>query len=312
MVYFIVFLIICLLVLILYFKLSAGVCKNKNSMEGKVIIVTGANSGIGFETARELAARGGRIILACRNVEKGQEAVKKIINSTKNSNVCIKQINLASLNSVRKFADEINSTEKRLDVLIHNSGVYCTGLKFTEDSLEEQFATNYFGPFLLNHLLLDLLKRSAPSRIIVVSSFAYRTSNLDLENMNCEKHINSTFLTYSNTKLANILFVHELSKKLNGTGVTANSLHPGLVKTGIFRNTPWYTKFIILPIIYPFLKDPKSGAQTTIYLATDDSVRDTSGKYFADCKPAWILPGARDDIKSKELWGKSEILTKIK
>nr|XP_042897400.1 retinol dehydrogenase 12-like [Parasteatoda tepidariorum] len=312
MIYLISIVLISLLFLKLYLKVSAGVCRNRNSMEGKVVIITGANSGIGFETALEMAARKAKVILACRNLELGQAAANEIIARSCNTDVYVRRIDLSSLDSVKEFAAEIHATEKRLDVLIHNAGTTPkSGLHLTKDNLEEQFATNHFGPFLLNHLLLDLLKMSAPSRIIVVSSVTHWWANLDLDNMNCEKCVRHPYWIYCSTKLANILFVRELSKRLEGTGVTANSLHPGGVRTKIARNAQWYIKYIIIPVIYFFLKDSKSGAQTSIYLATSEEVKNISGQYFVDCKPAWTSPKAKDDLKAKELWKKCEILTKI-
>ncbi|CAL1286372.1 unnamed protein product [Larinioides sclopetarius] len=289
---------------------SAGVCRSRNSMEGKVIIVTGANSGIGFETAKDLAARKGRVILACRSLERGQKAAESIIKSTRNYDVVVRHLNLSSLDSVRRFASEIANSEKRLDVLIHNAGMTPKPGKFlTEDNFELQFATNHLGPFLLTSLLLDLLKKSAPSRIIVVSSITHHWAKLDLDNLNCEKFERHPYWVYCSTKLANILFVRELAKRLEGTGVTVNALHPGGVKTAIARNAQWFIKYLIIPAIYMFLKDSKSGAQTTIYLAVSDEVKHTTGQYFVDCKPAWTSRSARDDAKAKKLWDLSEKLT---
>ncbi|GFT96551.1 hypothetical protein NPIL_445621 [Nephila pilipes] len=279
-------------------------------MEGKVIIVTGANSGIGFETAKDLAARKGRVILACRDLNRGQKATESIIKATGNNNVVFRRLDLSSLNSVRQFASEIKKTEERLDVLIHNAGVTPSpGKHLTEDKLELQFATNHFGPFLLTHLLLDLMKNSAPSRIVVVSSITHHLASLDLNNLNCEKNTRHPFWIYCSTKLANILFVRELAKRLQGTGVTVNALHPGGVKTAIARNSQGIIKYFIIPVVYFFLKDSVSGAQTSIYLAVSDEVKNTTGQYFVDCKPAWISRLARDETKAKLLWNLSEKLT---
>lgn len=300
------------LALKLYVKLSCGVCKCKTSMEGKVIVITGANTGIGFETAKDLAHRKGRVILACRDIKRGTEAAESIKSLTGNRNVVFRQLDLSDLESVRKFASVVNATEERLDVLIHNAGMTPgSGLHLTQDNLELQFATNHFGPFLLTHLLLDLLKKSAPSRIVVVSSVTHHWATLDLDNLNSEKYIRHPYWVYCSTKLANVLFVKELAKRLRGTGVTVNALHPGGVKTGIARNGQWYVKYVIIPVIYLFLKDCKSGAQTSIYLAVSGDVQGTTGEYFADCKRAWISRSARDETKARKLWQISEKLTGI-
>lgn len=282
-------------------------------MEGKNVIVTGANSGIGFETALELAKRKARVILACRSMERGKTAAEKIISQTGNNNVAVHHLDLSSLESVRRFASEMNASLVKLDVLIHNAG--CTpkpGLHLTEDNLELQFCTNHFGPFLLNHLLLELLKKSAPSRIVVVSSITHLWARIDLENLNCEKYERDPYWVYCTTKLANILFVRELAKRLEGTGVTANALHPGGVRTPIFKNARWFIKYLILPVAFPFFKSAKEGAQTSIYLAVADEVKNESGLYFVDCKRSWTSAKARSDKIAQELWAKCEKFTGIK
>lgn len=302
-----------LILLKIYLKTSEGVCKSTKQMDGKVVIVTGANSGIGFETALELAKRKATVILACRSMERGKRAAKMIISATRNTNVIVRHLDLSSLESVRRFSSEINATIEKLDVLIHNAGFTPKpGIHLTEDNLEIQFATNHFGPFLLNHLLLDLLKKSSPARIIVVSSITHLWARLDLENLNCEKYERDPYWIYCSTKLANVLFVRELAKRLTGIGVTVNALHPGGVRTSIARNARWFIKYIIVPVIYPFLKTSRAGAQTSIYLAVADEVQNVSGQYFVDCKPSWISPTARNDEITRHLWEISEKLTKIK
>ncbi|XP_054710865.1 retinol dehydrogenase 13-like [Uloborus diversus] len=302
--------VILLILLKVYLKMMAGVCKSDKSMEGKVVIITGANSGIGFQTALELAKRKAKVIMACRSVERAQKAAEKIIKSSGNRNVIVQQLDLSSLKSVREFASRIVSSEQRLDVLINNAGATPTpGLHLTEDKLELQFAINHFGHFLLTNLLLDLLKKSAPSRIIVVSSITHLWAKLDLDNLNCEKYVRDPYWIYCSTKLANLLFVRELAKRLDSTNVTVNALHPGGVRTRIARNARWFIKYIIVPIVYPFLKTAKSGAQTTIHLAVSDEVENISGEYFVDCEKYWTSRSAKDDEKARKLWELSEKLT---
>ncbi|KAG8174234.1 hypothetical protein JTE90_016585 [Oedothorax gibbosus] len=282
-------------------------------MEGKVIIVTGANSGIGFETAKDLARRKGRVILACRDKTRGTNAAESIIRETGNTNVVMRQLDLSSLDSVRKFAADVNAAEERLDVLIHNAGTVLK-TEWTKDNLEVQFATNHFGPFLLNHLLLDLLKKSAPSRIVVLSSVIHHLAPLvlDLDNLNSEKYTMHPMLVYASTKFANILWVQELARRLRGTGVTANVLHPGVVYTNLAWNM-WKDFFVFLLklSVYLFEKNAREGAQTTIYLAVADEVQNVSGKYFADCKRVWVSPFAKNEEKATKLWEVSEKLTGI-
>ncbi|KAL1137951.1 hypothetical protein AAG570_009646, partial [Ranatra chinensis] len=239
-------------------------------------------AGIGRETAFDIAKRGARVILACRNLESANQVKEEIVRETKNENIVVLKLDLSSLKSVREFAAAVNKSESRLDVLIHNAGVANTRKETTEDGLEMTMATNHYGPFLLTHLLIDLLKRSAPSRIVVVSSLVYKLGKVNINNPNPV----NTFppYLYFVSKYANILFTRELSRRLEGTGVTANSLHPGLVDTGIWRSAPFP---LILPLklaLKSFSKNPKEGAQTTIYLAVSEEVEGVTGKYFEDCK----------------------------
>lgn len=296
-----------------YLKLTEGICRSQGTMEGKTVVITGANCGIGLETARELARRKAKVILACRSMERGKRAAEDIITSTKNTDVFVRHLDLSSFDSIRKFASEIIASETRLDVLIHNAGMTPPpALHTTENNLELQFQTNHFGPFLLNHLLLDFLKQSSPSRIIVVSSIMHLFGNLDFDNLNFEKYVREPQAVYCSTKLANILFTRELSRRLKGTGVTVNALHPGAVRTCIARDARWLIKYIVVPVVYPFLKTSQAGAQTSIYLAVSEEVENVSGKYFADCKESWISPSAENDELASKLWDVSEILTGIK
>jgi NAD(P)-dependent dehydrogenase (short-subunit alcohol dehydrogenase family) len=188
-------------------------------LDGKTVIVTGANTGIGKETALDLAGRGARVIMACRNLRKAQVALQEIIKKSRNSNIVVKHLDLASLKSVQDFADDINRHEPQLDVLINNAGVaYFPQLTKTQDNFE---MINHLGHFLLTNLLLDLLKKSSPSRIVVVSSSGYKflTNEFNLENINSELFYDKVD-AYGQSKLANILFSKELAKRLQGSGVS--------------------------------------------------------------------------------------------
>lgn len=281
-------------------------------MEGKTVIITGANRGIGLETARELAKRKARVILACRNTDRAENAAADIQESSGNTNVVVRHLDLSSLESVRQFASGIVATETRLDVLIHNAAVFPPpGRHITKDNMELQFQTNYFGPFLLNHLLLDLLKQSAPSRIVVLSSVSHFFGGLDFDNLNCEKYERNHAFIYCSTKLANILFAKELSRRLKGTGVTVNAAHPGTVRTSIFSDSRGLIK-CLLPIFHHCAKSTHSGAKTPIYLATSEEVENVSGKYFANCRESPTSLAARNNRLAAKLWDISEILTGIK
>ncbi|KAF6209264.1 hypothetical protein GE061_015009, partial [Apolygus lucorum] len=238
---------------------------------------------IGYETALDIARRGARVVMACRNTETAAKAREEIAEKTKNSNVVVKKLDLSSLKSVREFAADINKNESRLDVLVHNAGMANTfEKKVTEDGLEITMATNMYGPFLLTHLLIDLLKKSKPSRIVIVASDLYKLANLDLENPN---PINSlpAYLYYV-SKRGNILWARELSRRLEGSGVTANFLHPGMIDSGIWRNVPFPLNLPLKVIVKVFFKTPEKGAQTTVHLAVSDELDDVNGKYFMDCR----------------------------
>jgi NAD(P)-dependent dehydrogenase (short-subunit alcohol dehydrogenase family) len=274
-------------------------------MKGKTVIITGANSGIGKETTREIAKRGAKVIMACRNLDTAQRARDEIVHSTGNGEVFVKKLDLSSLKSIREFADDINRTVTKLDVLVHNAGTAHTfGPKTTEDGLELTMATNHFGPFLLTHLLIDLLKRSAPSRIVIVASELYRLSCLNMNNLN-PVDVFPAYLYYV-SKYANIVFSQELARRLEGTGVTANCLHPGMIDSGIWRNVPFPLNLPLKIIIKGFFKSPEQGAQTTIHLAVSESLEGVSGKYFLDCKEHTLSSRAKNPATAKKLWEESE------
>ncbi|XP_069675802.1 retinol dehydrogenase 13-like [Periplaneta americana] len=302
---------IVLIGLKLYVKLTTGVCKSKKRMDGKTVIITGANTGIGKETALDLAKRGAKVILACRDLERGKKACDKIITSSGNSNVEVQHLDLSSLASVRKFADHIIKTEPKLDVLINNAGATRVGQKLTEDNILLGMQVNHYGPFLLTCLLVGLLKKSAPSRIVVVASTLHRVGILDLNDLNFEKSYGGDHV-YCASKLANVLMTNELARKLEGSGVTVNSLHPGLVLTDLWRNFPAFIIAIVRHILQLYMKNPQEGAQTSIYLAVSEDVEGVTGKYFEDCKEVTPSKSARNEGLAKKLWEKSVTLVDLK
>ncbi len=210
-------------------------CKSKEKMNGKTVIITGANTGIGRETALDLARRGARVIIACRDENKALDALNYIKSGSANENVVFKQLDLASLSSVRRFASEVLREEERIDVLINNAGVMFTPHLLTEDGFEMQFGVNHLGHFLLTMLLLDRIKDTPNSRIVNVSSLAHMPGYLDFKDMMWEKNY-SWMLAYCRSKLANIMFTNELARQLEGTGVTVYSLHPGSIRTELVRH----------------------------------------------------------------------------
>ncbi|XP_044739442.1 retinol dehydrogenase 12-like isoform X1 [Chrysoperla carnea] len=288
---------------------TKGRCTSKAKLNGKTVLITGASGGIGKETAIDMAARGARVILGCRNLKFAEDTKQEIISKTGNTNIVIYQIDFESLTSVRKFSKLIHENESRLDVLINNAGAMGLGNKITEDGLHIMMQVNHFGPFLLTNLLLDLLKKSAPSRIVTVSSLGYILTLLDPDNLNKPRRFDE--LNYFNSKLCNILMSNELARKLEGTNVTSNCLHPGVIYTPLFKHLPWY-KRIPVSLIFPFLfKNTKEGAQTTIHCAVCEKVYGVSGKYFQDCKEYWTLPIASNRELDVKVWNKSMEFVKL-
>ncbi|KAM6135699.1 retinol dehydrogenase 12-like [Phoenicopterus ruber ruber] len=278
-------------------------------LTGKTVIVTGANSGIGKCVALDLARRNARTILACRSRERGQAAVEEIRAATGNPAVLLRLLDTSSLASVRAFAQAVLREEKRLDVLVNNAGL--TGLPFaiTPEGLEQTFATNYLGPFLLTNLLLDLLKASAPARVVNVSSFRHSAGSADGRYLTGQERLGSFDATYNSTKLMNILFTAELARRLQGTGVIANALSPGLVSTNIMHHFSWAVR-ALFTLISPFIKSAEQGAVSTIYCAVSEEVSGITGKYFdSDCRLVLPSAAARDAGLARKLWEESERLT---
>nr|CAD7414253.1 unnamed protein product [Timema cristinae] len=238
------------------------------------------------------------------------DGADEIVASTGNQDVVVRKLDLASLSSVREFSKQILESEPRLDVLINNAGVASTDDKKTKDNILVGMQANHFGHFLLTNLLLGLLKKSAPSRIVTVSSVMHRISNLSVDNLNGEKSFNWITL-YPNSKLANMLTSIQLAKILDGTGVTSNCLHPGVIVTGIWRHVPPGLRQVLLFFLRMVLKDVVEGAQTTIHLAVSEQVEGVTGKYFAECKEVTPSAKARDEGLARKLWEKSEQIVQL-
>ncbi|KAK0054882.1 retinol dehydrogenase 12 [Biomphalaria pfeifferi] len=286
--------------------------KGLERLDGKTVLITGANTGIGKETAKEMARRGGRVIMACRDLDKANQAKDEIIKETENHKIFVHKLDLASFKSIREFCKTFNATEERLDILINNAGIMmCPKLK-TEDGLEMQIGVNHFGHFLLTNLLLDKLKQCSPSRIVIVSSLMHMLGQMNFDDLNSERNYGAV-RAYSQSKLANMLHVRALMKRLEGTGVTVNGLHPGSVDTELQRHFKIFSwtifKILLKPIKIYFFKNAFKGAQTTIYAALDSSLETVSGKYFSDCKPASASKLSFNDEDAERLWQISEKIT---
>ncbi|KAM3603539.1 uncharacterized protein V6R79_024302 [Siganus canaliculatus] len=276
-----------------------------DTMRGKTVIVTGANCGIGKALAGELLKLRARVIMACRDQRSAEEAAMDIKKEAgpDQGEVVIKHLDLASLTSVRKFCEEIREEESKIDVLVNNAGIYQCPYTKTEDGFEMQLGVNHLGHFLLTHLLLDLLKTSAPSRIVVVSSKLYKYGTINFDDLNSESAYNKAFC-YSQSKLANLLFTLELAQQLEGSGVTVNALTPGIVRTRLGRHVQ--IPFLAKPLFYlaslVFFKSPLEGAQTPLYLSCSPEVEGVSGKCFANCEEEELMAKATDEQAAKKLW----------
>lgn len=235
----------------------------------------------------------------------------EIEQQTGNKNIVVKKLDLSSQQSVRDFAADVLKTEPRLDVLIHNAGMALAirGQK-SVDGIELTMATNHYGPFLLTHLLIDLLKKSAPSRIVVVASELYRLASVNLNNLNPVNVKPAAYLYYV-SKYANIYFARELARRLEGTNITVNSLHPGMIDTGIWRSVPFPLNYPMQLITKGFFKSPVQGAQTSIFCAAAEELNGVSGKYFMDCKERGLSAAASDMDKAKKLWEASARIVKL-
>ncbi len=278
-----------------------------SNMRGKVCLVTGASGGIGKETARELAQLGAIVVMVCRNRAKGEATQAQIREASGNDRVDLIIADLSSLAEVRRAASEFKQKYTQLHVLINNAGTINGERKVTPDGLEDTFATNYLAPFLLTELLLDVLKVSAPARIVNVSSTGHTSGNIDFEDLQ-GIHRYSFMKAYTQSKLAQIYFTYELAAQLKDTGVTVNALHPGLVSSDFNKGTKGIVHFVG-EIVYFFNGiTVEKGAQTTLYLATSPEVEGVSGKYFSKSKETPSSKLSYDLAIRRRLWQVSEEL----
>ncbi len=276
-------------------------------MKNKIILITGANSGIGKATLYGLAKKEAHIVMLCRNKEKSEKVRKEVIAKTGNKNIDLQVIDLSDLNSVRKTAEKINQNYKQIDVLINNAGASFIKRELSADGYEKTFAINHLGHFLLTNLLLDKLKKAESARIINVSSIAHIKGYINFDDLNAEKNYKG-MPAYRRAKLANILFTNELAGKLKNTEITVNSLHPGIIRTNFTQNAGFLIN-TIAKLVAPFLTSPAKGAETSIYLASSDKVSGITGKYFVNCKIKDTNEEAKNEEIAKRLWKISEKMT---
>lgn len=302
---------ICSLTIYMVLKhFGGGVCRSNVSMKGKTVIITGCNTGIGKETALDLAKRGARIIMACRNLSAAEKAAEEIRTTSENGQVRVMMLDLSSFASVRCFAKDFLASENRLDVLINNAGLMTRDKIITPDGFELTWQTNHLGPFLLTNLLLDRLTESKPARIVNVSSTGHAKHDLDMhfEDLTYEKRPFDQFGAYCTSKFANVLFTKELTKRLDQNEITTYTPHPGVVRTEFFRQAEdMYPVlvFIAWTCFWPFYKTPKQGAQTTIYCSLDEKIAENSGQYYMDCHETPSCPESYNEELATKLWNMS-------
>ncbi|XP_003705146.2 retinol dehydrogenase 13 [Megachile rotundata] len=285
----------------------------EEKLDDKVVIVTGSNTGIGKEVVRDLARRGAKVLMACRDMEKCEIARREIVVDSRNKYIYCRKCDLASQQSIRDFVDQFKKEFNNLHILINNAGVMRCPKSYTKEGIEMQLGVNHMGHFLLTNLLLDVLKESAPSKIINVTSTAHKRGHIKLKDLNSEENYEPGD-AYAQSKLANILFTRELANKLKGTGVTVNAVHPGIVRTEIMRHMGIYQstmgRIIVDALTWIFIKTPVKGAQPILHVALDPSVKDVTGAYFDNCKMSDVSEEAKNDDIAKWLWEVSTRWTK--
>lgn len=278
----------------------------------KRVLITGGNTGIGLATAKELLARGARVTITARDAKKGDAAQAALseLPGVEADRIEWRLLDLASPGSVRAFAREFHAAHERLDVLVHNAGLVLSERRTTAEGLEMTFAVNHLGPFLLTRELRPMLLASSPARVVVVASDAHRMARegLDFSDLQGERRY-AGVPAYGASKLANILFTRELARRLSGSGVTANCLHPGVVATDFTRDgDAGGTWGFFFRWFRPFLKTPEQGARTSVFLATAGELGEVNGGYFKACKLARPSRPAQSDEQAAQLWAVSEEL----
>jgi len=279
-----------------------------DDVRGKTILVTGATSGIGLHASIELARRGARVVMVGRDPARTEAAAAEVSARTGSTDVSHLLCDFSSQAAIRQLAESFRARQDRLDVLVNNAGGVNKTRRLTVDGIEMTFAVNHLGYFLLTNLLCDLLVRSAPARVVTVASIGHRQGKLDFDDLGFERGY-SLMRAYSRSKLANVLFAAELARRLVGTGVTSNSLHPGSVDTRIWSGAPLWTKPLIQILFRPFFISAEKGASYIVDLATRPELAGVTGKYFEQGQMVEPAPLARDQALARRLWDVSASLT---
>ena len=279
------------------------------TVEGRTVLITGGNSGIGRATATALARRGADVVITSRDEAAGHRAAVAIAEHAGRA-VAVQQLDLASFASIHNCAAAVGSRSPDLSVLINNAGVFIGNRRPTAEGFEMTFGVNHLGHFLLTCLFLDRLRAAAPSRVITVSSAAHhRAAGLDVRDLNADRRRYRATRAYSESKLANVLFTRELARRLHDTAVTAFALHPGVVATRIAQDGDTRVAGYLWKLAKPFQISPEEGSRTAVYLATEPGIESHSGAYFAESRPAPVSTAARDAAVAQRLWELSEAMT---
>ena len=275
-----------------------------NEMKEKVCIVTGSNSGIGKETVLALARMSALVVMVARNPERGEKARAEIINQTGSNSVDLMTCDMSSMGSIRHFAESFKQKYGRLDVLVNNAGALFGKREITPEGFERTLAVDYLGPFFLIHQLLDLLKSSAPSRVINVTSGLHRSGKIDMDDLQSEKAFKG-MRVYSNAKLMLLMFTYELARRLEGTGVTVNAVEPGFVATNLGRSSGSLRSAIMFKMVRPMQISAKRGAETSVYLASSEELGNVTGKCFTKKHETTTATISYDQQLQKQLWTKT-------
>ncbi len=281
-------------------------------LSGKTVLITGATNGIGLEASVVLAKEGATLVMVGRDAGKTDRAVADVKARSGSADVTGLLCDFASQAQVRRLADEFRKSHARLDVLVNNAGAVYPERILTEDGIESTFAVNHLGYFLLTNLLLDLVVASGPgARIVNVASRAHCNGTMPLDDLGFEKGGYFIMKAYARSKLANVLFTRELSRRVAGKGVTVNCLHPGVVATGIWAKSPWYVRPLIQLTAKLFFITPEEGGRTITQLAMDPAVAGVTGEYYSDLAPKKTARLARDEVLAAKLWDESARLVKL-
>jgi NAD(P)-dependent dehydrogenase (short-subunit alcohol dehydrogenase family) len=279
-----------------------------SDLTGKSCLITGANSGIGLEASVALAKLGAEVVMVARDAKRGAVALADVQRRSGSGKVSLLLCDFASQQSIRQLAEQFRQQHSKLHILVNNAGAVFPKRLLTADGIESTFAVNHLGYFLLTNLLLDLIVASSPARIVNVASEGHRRGTIDFDDLSFERGY-GTMSAYGRSKLANILFTNELARRLEGKHVTVNSLHPGVVATGIWSKAPLLASLLLVPISKLFFISPEQGSRTMVYLASSPEVEGVTGQYFIKNKPVRSSKQTADEALAKRLWDVSAQLS---